>query len=297
MHLENEPCAPPLLAQPTLDRNHRDLDDVRVRALHHEVDRDPLAESARRAVTHPQLGHRPATPEQARHVAVTLGLLDRARDEVLDEREAREVGVDVLLRLLARDLEVLGEAEGRDPVDDPEVDHLRDRPLAGGQLGRVDAQHLRRRRRVDVLPTLECLPQLRLAGDVGEDPQLDLRVVGGDKPGAGFRDEGRADLAAELGADRDRLEIRVRRREATRRGDRLVEGRVQSAVRGEQRRQRPEVGVEELRELAPLLHHRHDLVLLANRAQHLGVGRVTGLALAPRGQLELLEEDAPELLR
>jgi hypothetical protein len=61
--------------------------------------------------------------------------------------------------------------------------------------------------------------------------------------------------------------------------------------------QRHEVRVEELRELAPLLDHGHDLVLGADRAQHLRVGRVAGLALAAGRELELLEQDAAELLR
>jgi hypothetical protein len=175
-------------------------------------------------------------PSRLVDVAVALGLLDRAGDEVLHEREAREVGVDVLLRLLARDLEVLGEAEGRDPVDDPEVDHLRDRALRRGQLRRLDAEHLGRGRGVDVLPALERLAELRLAGDVREDPQLDLRVVGGDEARARLRDERRADLAPELRADRDRLEVRARRREAAGRGDGLVERRVQAPVVADQRR-------------------------------------------------------------
>ena len=85
-------------------------------------------------------------------------------------------------------------------------------------------------RRVDVLAARERLAQLRLAGDVREDPQLDLRVVGREQPVALLGDEGRADLAPELGADRDRLQVRVRRREPAGRGDRLVERRVQAAV-------------------------------------------------------------------
>ena len=87
-------------------RDHRDLDDVRVRALHDEVHGDALAEPARLPVRRAQLGDRPPAPEQARHVAVLRGLRDRARDERLDEREAVEVRVDVRLRLLLRDVEV-----------------------------------------------------------------------------------------------------------------------------------------------------------------------------------------------
>ena len=64
-----------------------------------------------------------------------------------------------------------------------------------------------------------------------------------------------------------------------------------------QRRKRAEIRVHELRELSPLLDHRDDLVVGADRAQHLAVGRVAGLSLASRRELELLEEDPPELLR
>ena len=84
--------------------------------------------------------------------------------------------------------------------------------------------------RVDVLPTLERLAQDRLAGDVGEDAQLDLAVVGREQPVTLLGDERRADLAAQLGPDRDRLQVRVRRREPPGRRDGLVEGRVEPAV-------------------------------------------------------------------
>ena len=298
MHLQHEARAPPLLPQPVVDPDHRHLDHVGSRALHHRVDREPLAERARLPVADADLRDRPAPAEQRRHVAVALGLLDRALDEVLHVREAGEIGVDVLLRLLARDLEVLGEPERRDAVDDPEVDHLGDVALVLRQLRRLLAEHLRRRRRVDVLVARERLAQARLAGDVREDPQLDLAVVGRDQPGALLGDEGGADLAAELRPDRDRLQVRIRRREAAGRGRRLVEGRVQaSVVLGEQLRQRTEIGVDQLRELAPLLEHADDLVLAANRAEHARVGRVAGLALAAGCQAEHLEEDPRHLLR
>src|SRR5262249_41593704 len=75
-------------------------------------------------------------------------------------------------------------------------------------------------------PRLERLAQLRLAGDVGEDPQLDLRVVGRDQLVPRLGDEGRADLPPELRPDRDRLQVRARRRETAGRGDGLVERRV-----------------------------------------------------------------------
>src|SRR5437588_12551610 len=101
-----------------MDADHLLLDDVRVRSRHDAVHGEPLAERAGLPVRGADLRGRAAAAEQARRVAVALRLLDRALDEVLDVREAGEIGVDVLLRLLARDLEVLRKAERRDAVDD-----------------------------------------------------------------------------------------------------------------------------------------------------------------------------------
>ena len=49
--------------------------------------------------------------------------------------------------------------------------------------------------------------------------------------------------------------------------------------------------------LAPLLDHRDDLVRVAEPAQDAAVGRVARLALAPRLEAELLEQDPRHLLR
>src|SRR5262249_2440048 len=155
--------------------------------------------------------------------------------------------------------EILREAEGGDPVDDPEVDHLRDRALARGERGRILVEDLGSSGPMDVLAALERLAQLRLAGDVREDAQLDLRVVAGEQPVAGLRNEGGPDLAAELSADGDRLQVRARRRQSPGRRDVLVDRRVQASVRADERGQRAEVRVDELRELTPLLDDGDDL--------------------------------------
>jgi len=53
---------------------------------------------------------------------------------------------------------------------------------------------------VDVFSRSEGREQALLARDMGEDAELDLRVVGGHEAPARLRDEGRADAAAELRA-------------------------------------------------------------------------------------------------
>ena len=89
-------------------------------------------------------------------------------------------------------------------------------------------------------------------GIVGEDAELDLRIVGGEQLPAGFAgDERRADFAAFVGADRNVLQVGVAGAEAAGRGDDLVERGVDAAGIGmDHRRQRVDVGAFELRVLA-----------------------------------------------
>ena len=104
-------------------------------------------------------------------------------------------------------------------------------------------------------------------------------------------DEAGAHRPPDVGADRDVLEVRVGAREAAGGGGHLVEGRVQARVLVDQRRQRVEVGVLELGQLAPALDLGDDRVLVAELAEHPGVGGEAGLAAALLGQPELVEED------
>ena len=69
--------------------------------------------------------------------------------------------------------------KSREPVGDPEVDHLGHRPLAEGDVGRVLVEHERGRLAVEVGLAGERVAQVLVARHVGEDAQLDLAVVGG----------------------------------------------------------------------------------------------------------------------
>ena len=169
--------------------------------------------------------------------------------------------------------------------------------LRRDRLGRR-AHDLRGGARVDVLPPLERLDQGRLLREVREDPQLDLRVVGGHEAPPVLRDERLADAPAELGADRDVLEIRVRRRQPPRRRDQLVERGVDAPrPRIDEHRQRVGVRALELGELAVLEDLPGQRVPERQLLQHVGVGGVAGLGALDRRQLQLLEEHDRELLR
>src|SRR3546814_1708074 len=83
------------------------------------------------------------------------------------------------------------------------------------RIARHLAEQFGRGHRVDVVAACEGVAQRGHVGHVRREPQLDLRIIGGDDDVARFRHEGVADLAADLGADRDVLEVRVRSEEHT----------------------------------------------------------------------------------
>ena len=149
---------------------------------------------------------------------------------------------------------------------------------------------------VDVGLAFEGVLEVLVARDVGKDPQLDLAVIGGEQRdigGAGH--EGAPDPPSERRPDRDVLQVWVGRRQAARRGDSLVERRVQAPIRGHQRRQRLDVRRAQLRVDPPfeqLVDHRMSGPKLL---EHRCVGRIAGLGPFALRQVQLEEEDLLEL--
>ena len=79
---------------------------------------------------------------------------------------------------------------------------------------------------MDVLAGAVGVQQQRVLGEVREQAQLNLRVVGGHQQVAGRGDERGADLAADRGADGDVLQVGVDAGEPSGRRAHLVECRV-----------------------------------------------------------------------
>ena len=160
-------------------------------------------------------------------------------------------------------------------------------------------ENLRRRHGMNVELFGERLLELRDVGDMREQAQFDLAVIRADELHALGRDEGLADAAAFLGADRNVLQVRIGRGEAAGRGRRHRIGRMHAArVRIDVARQRVGIGAAQFRELAPVQHLLRDVVALGRDFfQNVGIGRPrAGLGLLAAGQRELAEQDIAELL-
>ena len=145
---------------------------------------------------------------------------------------AGEVRVDELLRGRLGHADVLREREGRLSVEQRVIDDLG----AAAQFVRVElqrpveaAEHALRRAVVNVDPSLKRFGQRRVARQMRENSQLDLRVVGGNETIARLGDERRANLAAKRRADRDVLQVRIAAAEPAGRGHGLVERRVDAS--------------------------------------------------------------------
>src|SRR6185503_8551945 len=164
-----------------------------------------------------------ATAAEQRLDVALLGAEGLCLDDVaLDLRVPLEVLVDEALRLLAWHLHPPGEPEIAHPVDDPEVEHLRDVSPLLGDLVLVHVEAGCRGPAVNVGALAKGGGQSGIAGHVREDAQLDLRVVRGEEDEVGAtRNERAPDAATEWRADRDVLKVRVLAREPAGRGDRL----------------------------------------------------------------------------
>ena len=159
---------------------------------------------------------------------------------------------------------------------------------------------------MDVETFVEGFAQLRDVGDVRQDAQLDLAVVGGDELLAGRGDERRADLAPFLGADGDVLQVRLRRGEpAGRRGAERVGSMDAARAAVHVARQRVGVGGAQLGELPPLEHGVDEAARIVG---HLLVGGeiveqagarlpLAALGALAAGQLQPLEQQFAELAR
>ena len=212
--------------------------------------------------------------------------------------ELGEVRVDVLLGFFPRNPEALSETVGLHPVEQAEVDHLRRTPLVRRHRVRVDVVDSRRRRRVNIEVLFERVDESRVVREMGEDAQLDLRVVGDQEHAPFVRDERLPDRTALLGPDRDVLQVRLFLREPAGRCSHLVEPAPNPAVLVDQAKQCLDVGAAQLLQLAVQQEVSDDLVFVTKLLEHRRVRRGCTLrCLLQNRKPEAIEQDLAELQR
>ena len=239
-------------------------------------------------------------PNKRGHIAVGARNLLRRFHVVANAGEALEIFPDVGARLVAGDAQLVGEAESRNAVDDAEIDRLRAAPDFARHAFDRHAEHFRGGHRVNVEVVREGALERWDVGEMGEEPELDLAIVGRDELAPFGRDEGAPDLAPFLGADRNVLQVGFRGRQAPGRGRSERIGRVDAMRRRvDEAWQRVGIGRLELGDLSPFEHARRQLMAFGGEVlEHARGGRPgAGRGLLAPGQAHLAEQNIAKLFR
>ena len=301
VHRQQQPRTQPQPAYLVMDTYHGNLDHVGRGALYGHVDSIALGERTRGSVARVDVGQIAAATEKRTRIAMRTGELFTLLYIGGHSGMGAEVIVYERSSLLARNAELLAEAESRNAVDDAEVDRLCRTALVGSDLTDGDAADAGRCGGVDILTTVEGSEQVLILRQRRYDTELYLRIVGGeDEVVAVGRHESAPYLAPQVGADGYVLQVGVRRRETPRGGDSLVVDSVQPVIDGtDELGQRVQIGGDELGEGAIVEYERYDGVRRSKRAEGL-FG--SGVLLGGRqrrlvGDAELLIKQLAELAR
>ena len=140
-------------------------------------------------------------------------LLEGSIDELPNALVAREIAIDVGLGFGLRNAQLRGQPEGGNSVHDAEVHRLGTiaRLLVHGFGGNAEDLAGGERMNIDIFRV--GAHQQRIAAEMRQQPQLDLRIVGGEQLRARRGCKCGANFAAELGADGDVLQIGIDRGE------------------------------------------------------------------------------------
>ena len=230
VYLQDEPRLKLLLAKRLVHMNHRELDDIRRRALNGRIERDALAERTDVEIAALELGEIASSSKHRRHKAVPLRLRNDIFHVLPHARVILKIVFDIRLCFLPRHADILGKGKLRNTVDDAKIDSLRVPAHEGRHVLRRNMEDLRGRRRVDVHAGSKRSLHVRVVCDMRQNAQLNLAVVRVDKHPAVLRHEHFSDFASKLRAHGNVLEIRLCGAEPPGRRDHVLERRVDPAV-------------------------------------------------------------------
>ena len=281
-----------------MQADHRHLDHVRRAPLHWRIDRHPLRRLPHLTVLAVEIGQVPPPVHHRYGIPALPRLFNRALHEGLHIFVQIEILVDEFLRVLRRNLQLPRQSERAQPVHDAEVHRLRHAPpLFVHRVERL-TENLRRRATVNILALLERPDQRGIVRQMRQNPQLDLRIIRRQQPAVLVGDKCPPDFLAEVGADRYVLQIRIATAQPPRRGNSLVVRRMHPpGLFVNLQRQRVDVGRLQFRQLTVIDDPVRQFVLARQFLHHAHVGRGPGLGLLDNPQLQLLEQDHPQLLR
>ncbi len=204
MHLQQHPhMAKASGGERGFHADHGALDDVGAGPLDRRVDRGALGPLALALVAGGDTREMRLAAEQGLGEALLAHRRQRFGDVAVDAGEPLEIAVDHRLRFVRRHVEATGQTPARNAVEDGEVDRLGAPACVAIDL----AEQLLGGQAVDIVAVREGVAQCGHVRHMRGQPQLDLRIVGGDQDMAGLGDKRLAQLPPDLGADRNVLKV------------------------------------------------------------------------------------------
>lgn len=295
VNLHDQTGGEPFLLQPLENLDHGKLDDIGGSTLDRHVECYPLPERPGSVFTCGDLREGTAAAEDRLCIPCLSGLLHHILHVPLHSRESGEIGIHVCLCLLGGDTQILRQGKGGDPVDDSKV-HRFGRPAHGaGNLIQRYAKDVRGGDCVEILPGAERLLHGFIAGDVRQKPQLDLAVIGVYQDTARSGNEHSPQLAPQLCAGGDVLQVGFCGTEPPGGGDGHLEIGVDPFVWADSLQESVHVSAAQLHILPVLQDIPDDGVI--QLLQYLRIGGPSSLRLFTVGKAQPLKEDLSQLLR
>ena len=198
------------LGQAAVEFDHGELDQVGGGALHRRIHGGAFGEIAHVGLRRIDFRDLADAPEHSFGDAGLARFGDLTVEKFFHAAIALEIFGDEFGGFFLVNVELLREAERRKAVNHAEIDDFRDAAMLARLREWRHVKNFLRGARVDVLSAPESFCQHRILGKMRENSQFDLRVIGGKQYTARRRDECGANFAAELGAYRNILQIRIR---------------------------------------------------------------------------------------
>ena len=213
-----------------MDLNHGNLNHIRGSPLNGGIHGDPLPERTLHKVSRGQLRYGSSPSKQSGHIAVVLCSLYRPVQEIFHSRISGKILLDILAGLLFGDAEPLAQPERADAVHNPEIHRLGIAALQISNLVKRNMENLRSRNPVNIRMHFIGVYELFVLGHMGQNPELNLRIVGVRKNTPLLRNKHLSDFSPQLCPHGNVLQIGVGRADSTCCGDSLVKGSVNPLI-------------------------------------------------------------------
>ncbi len=129
--------------------------------------------------------------EQGLDKSIAAGLFDHADHVVFYSLIQGKIAIDKNLGFLAAAAELFGQTKGAHSVNDAEVDGFGHPPHLRSDHGRTDPENFGGGAGVDIFALVKGGQQYRVGGVMGQHPEINLGIIGGQKKMICRGDKGR----------------------------------------------------------------------------------------------------------